>query len=59
MILKSNTHSPSTSKLQRGSVSIDEVGVFSTPFKYLRGEKTLTYLDCEDSCNLKLLGTYS
>ena len=40
MIWKPNIHSPSTAELQRGGVSIDEVGVLSTPFEYLmRGKK--------------------
>lgn len=38
---KPNIHSPSTSELQRAGVSVDEVGVLSTPFEYLReGKKT-------------------
>lgn len=34
-IWKPFIHSPSTSELQRAGVSIDEVGVLSTPFEYL------------------------
>lgn len=38
-MIKKTIHSPSTSKLQRAGVSIDEVGVLSTPFEYLRRGK--------------------
>lgn len=44
MIWKPNIHSPSTSELQRAGVSIDEVGVLSTPFEYLRRGKNPKYI---------------
>lgn len=39
-----NMHLPSTSELQRARVSVDEVGVLSTPSEYLRRGKNNKYI---------------